>query len=78
MDFTNEGIFEGILSFYLKVAHNGVMSCIPYAEYLVAIFGIIDLATSWWLYDGEMKFNVLIQKALKISFSTSLSLTGTI
>lgn len=68
MDFTNEGIFEGILSFYLKVAHNGVMSCIPYAEYLVAIFGIIDLATSWWLYDGEMKFNVLIQKALKISF----------
>lgn len=68
MDFTNQGIFEGILGFYLKVAHNGVMSCIPYAEYLVAIFGIIDLATSWWLYDGEMKFNILIQKALKISF----------
>lgn len=68
VDFNSEGVLDSILNFYMNIVRNGLTAVIPYAEYLVAVLGIIDLATSWWLYDGEMKFNVLIQKVLKISF----------
>lgn len=68
VDFNSDGVLDGILQFYIKIVKNGLIAVIPYAEYLIAILGVIDLATSWWLYDGEMKFNVLIQKVLKISF----------
>lgn len=68
VNFNSPGIFMSLLQFYIDMARKGILTCIPYAEYLIAIFGIIDLATSWWLYDGELKFNILIQKILKISF----------
>ena len=64
--FADQSVLDALMEFYRSIAANGIVSLIPYGNYLVAIFGIIDLCTSWYLYDGQLKFSVMIQKIIKV------------
>ena len=64
---TDEKLLDGILKFFTHLCNEGVVSMIPYAEYLITVFCVIDLGMSWWLYEGELRFPALLQKILKMS-----------
>lgn len=64
--FTDGNIFAALMNFFMEISTKGIASMIPYASYLICIFAIIDLCTSWYLYDGQMKFSVMISKIIKI------------
>lgn len=64
--FANDDIFYALMNFFMDISTKGIASMIPYASYLICIFAIIDLCTSWYLYDGQMKFSVMISKIMKI------------
>lgn len=64
--FADQNVLNAIMDFYRDIANNGIVSLVPYGNYLVFIFGIIDLCTSWYLYDGQLKFSVMIQKIIKV------------
>ncbi len=64
--FSDPDVFRALMNFFTAISKNGIASMIPYASYLICIFAIIDLCTSWYLYDGQMKFSVIISKIMKI------------
>lgn len=64
--FGQSNIMDALMTFFTQISHHGIASMIPYASYLIWIFGIIDLCTSWYLYDGQLKFTMMIQKIMKI------------
>lgn len=64
--FSDKDIMRSLMNFFTTISHDGIVSMIPYASYLIWIFGIIDLCTSWYLYDGQLKLSVMIQKIIKI------------
>ena len=64
--FADQNVLNALMDFYRDIATNGIVSLIPYGNYLVFIFGIIDLCTSWYLYDGQLKLSIMIQKIMKV------------
>ena len=64
--FSQGNIFDALMKFYMNIAHNGITAMIPYSSYLIMIFGIIDIATSWYLYEGSLKMTLMVQKIMKI------------
>ena len=62
----SEGLLDNLLNFFNTLCQEGIVNMIPLAEYLICAFCIIDLAMSWWLYEGELRFPALIQKILKM------------
>ena len=67
VNFSNsERLLDNLSNFFATLCNEGVINVIPYAEYMICVFCIIDLAMSWWLYEGELRFPALIQKILKM------------
>ena len=64
--FSQDNIFDALMKFYLTISEHGIASLIPYSSYLIALFGIIDIATSWYLYDGSIKMTLIVQKVMKL------------
>lgn len=64
--FSQGNIFDALMKFYMNIAHNGITAMIPYSSYLIMVFGIIDIATSWYLYEGSLKMTLMVQKIMKI------------
>lgn len=64
--FTDKDILKSLMNFFTQISHNGIASMIPYASYLIWIFGIIDICTTWYLYDGQLKLSMIIGKIMKI------------
>lgn len=64
--FTGTSVLDDLMKFYLNISHNGIANMIPYGSFLIAVFGIIDLCTTWALYDGQLKMTMMIQKIFKI------------
>ena len=64
--FTDKNVLDSLMDFYLQISQTGIANMIPYGSFLIAVFGIIDLCTTWALYDGQLKMTMMIQKIFKI------------
>ena len=65
MDFGNTQILNEILKFFQDASITGMLNLIPHAKALVGVLAIIDLCSTWALYDGEMKMSQMISKIMK-------------
>lgn len=66
MDFGNTEILNEILKFFQDASITGMLNLIPHAKTLVCVLAIIDLCSTWALYDGEMKISQMISKVMKL------------
>ena len=66
MDFGNTQILNEILKFFQDASITGMLNLIPHAKALVCVLAIIDLCSTWALYDGEMKMSQMISKVMKL------------
>ena len=66
MDFGNTQILNEILKFFQDASITGMLNLIPHAKALVGVLAIIDLCSTWTLYDGEMKMSQMISKIMKL------------
>ncbi len=64
--FSDKDILLSLMKFFAGMSKNGISSMIPYASYLIWIFGIIDLCTTWYLFDGQLQFSKIIEKIIKV------------
>ncbi|WP_346681657.1 P-type conjugative transfer protein TrbL [Megasphaera stantonii] len=66
MDFSNTTIFNDILVFFERASVTGMLNLQPHAKYLVGVLAIIDLCTTWTLYEGELRMSQMISKIMKL------------
>lgn len=65
LDFASSTILNQILQFFENASVTGMLHLIPHAKQLLYVLAIIDLCTTWSLYDGEQKMQFMAQKILK-------------
>ncbi len=66
MDFGSSTILNDILKLFQDTSITGMLALRPEAKYLLYIFAILDLTTTWSLYEGEQKISQLATKFIKI------------
>lgn len=65
-NFWNNGVFDTITDFFNAASRRAMKNLMPYAWYLITIFGIINIATTYMLYNGQMRISEIIGKVIKI------------
>ena len=68
MDFTNTDFLNSLLAFFEQHSVLGMAALQPYAWQLIWVLGIIDICTTWTLYDGELRMSAVISKVIKLGF----------
>lgn len=64
--------FDSILEYFQSASEAGFQNLLPYAKYLLFVFGVINIGTTWMLYDGSMRMSELIGRIIKIGAFTVL------
>ncbi len=59
-------ILNTILGTFEHAAENGFHNLAPEAMWLVGVFAIINICTTWALYDGELRMSQMISQIMKI------------
>lgn len=59
-------ILDSVLSVFENAAQNGFDNLAPEAMWLVGVFAIINICTTWALYDGELRLSQMIAQIMKI------------
>ena len=62
----NQLVLNSVLSLFEHAAHDGFVNLTPEAMWLVGVFAIINICTTWTLYDGEMRLSQMISQIMKI------------
>ena len=65
-DQGNQLILNSVLGTFEHAAHDGFVNLTPEAMWLVGVFAIINICTTWTLYDGEMRLSQMISQIMKI------------
>ena len=68
MDFTSTNFLNDLLAFFQQHSIIGMLALQPYARQLIVVLAIIDLCTTWALYDGEMRMSAMTSKVIKVGF----------
>lgn len=66
MDFSSANFLNDLLSFFQQHSIIGMLALQPYAWQMVMSLAVIDLCSTWVLYDGEMRMSFIISKIMKI------------
>ena len=64
MDFASDDILNRILEFFQLHSVEGFLALVPYARELLISLAIIDLCTTWVLYEGQLRMAALINKII--------------
>lgn len=64
----SDGFLDSLLIFFANSSENGFQNLLPYAAELLIALAIIDMATTWTLYDGQFKISQLCTKVVKYGF----------
>ena len=59
-------ILNTVLGTFEHAAHDGFTNLMPEAMWLVGVFSIINICTTWALYDGELRLSQMITQVMKI------------
>ena len=68
MDFASTNFLTELLKFFQNHSVMGMIALQPYATELICVLAIIDLCTTWTLYDGEMRMSAMTSKVIKVGF----------
>lgn len=68
MDFSSANFFNELLQFFHEHSITGMIQLQPHATELVCVLAIIDICSTWALYDGQMRMSFIINKVMKIGF----------
>lgn len=64
----SDGFLDSLLNFFAIRSTNGFEHLLPYAVELLIALAIIDIATTWTLYDGQFKLSQICTKIIKYGF----------
>ena len=62
MNLNNDSFLDGLLGFFATSSIAGFQHLLPYAAELLISLAIIDIATTWTLYDGQFKLSQICTK----------------
>lgn len=68
MDFSSTNFLNDLLAFFQQHSVMGMLALQPYAQQLIFVLAIIDLCTTWSLYDGELRMSAMTSKVIKVGF----------
>ena len=68
MDFTDTNFLDNLLNFFYEHSVTGMIQLQPHAFELVCVLAIIDICSTWALYDGQMRMSFVINKVMKVGF----------
>ena len=68
MNLNNDGFLDALLGFFATSSTAGFQHLLPYAAELLISLAIIDIATTWTLYDGQFKLSQICTKIIKYGF----------
>ena len=68
LDFADGNFFNALLEFFERNSIMGFIALTPHARDLLTALGIIDICTTWALYDGYFRMSEMISKIMKIGF----------
>ena len=68
MDFTDTNFLDSLLNFFYEHSVTGMIQLQPHAFELVCVLAIIDICSTWALYDGQMRMSFVINKVMKVGF----------
>ncbi|EHR31891.1 P-type conjugative transfer protein TrbL (plasmid) [Megamonas funiformis] len=68
MDFTDTNFLDSLLNFFYEHSVTGMIQLQPHAFELVCVLAIIDICSTWALYDGQMRMSFVINKTMKVGF----------
>ncbi len=68
MDFSDAQILTSILNVFREASVGGALHLIPHARSLLILLGIINICTTWSLYEGQLRMSQCISQIMKISF----------
>lgn len=68
MDFTDTNFLDNLLNFFYEHSVTGMIQLQPHAFELVCVLAIIDIYSTWALYDGQMRMSFVINKVMKVGF----------
>ena len=68
MNLNNDGFLDALLGFFAASSTAGFQNLLPYAAELLISLAIIDIATTWTLYDGQFKLSQICTKIIKYGF----------
>lgn len=68
MNLSSDGFLDGLLAFFATNSNAGFQHLLPYAAELLIALAIIDIATTWTLYDGQFKLSQICTKVIKYGF----------
>jgi type IV secretion system protein TrbL len=66
--FTSITFLNWIENFFVTHSVQGLVRLYPQAIYLLVVFGMIDLCTTWTLYEGDLRISKIIARVIKIGF----------
>lgn len=66
-DLMNDGVFNSIFLFFRAKCIEAQTLLIPIGMYLTAVLAIIQLCTTWTLFEGQLRFFELIKEAIRCS-----------
>lgn len=68
VDFASENFLNTLLAFFEEHSVTGMIQLQPHAFELVCVLAIIDICSTWALYDGQMRMSFVINKVIKVGF----------
>lgn len=68
MDFSSSTILTSILNIFRDASVGGAIHLIPHARSLLLLLGVINICTTWTLYEGQLRISQMISQIMKISF----------
>lgn len=68
MNLNSDAFLDGLLNFFTLSSLNGFEHLLPYAVEVLISLAIIDIATTWTLYDGQFKLSQICTKIIKYGF----------
>lgn len=65
-DLSQSGFLDSIVKFFASNSAQGLANIYPNIISLIGSLAIIDLASSWYLYEGQLKISNIISRLMKI------------
>ncbi|MGO5593429.1 type IV secretion system protein [Acidaminococcus sp. HCP3S3_G9_1] len=65
-DLSQSGFLDSIVKFFASNSAQGLANIYPNIISLIGSLAIIDLASSWYLYEGQLKISNVISRLMKI------------
>lgn len=68
MNIESVTFLNDLLAFFQEHCITGYRLLAPHAMEIILVFGVIDIATMWTLYSGQLRLSEIISKVMKLGF----------